>query len=173
MARGVRIAERDGGTPLGSVGGLRAADRIGAGDVDATGEAHGATVVAATIRGDLGVVAEEGGRPIGVAWALYLPTDDSGYGFVDEATPEISLWVAVDFRGRGISRELLRSALVALAEAGAQRVALSCEAGNGRALALYRSEGFVAVLGREKDGVMLKDLASARRSADSEVAGDP
>ncbi|MDY2667931.1 GNAT family N-acetyltransferase [Schaalia hyovaginalis] len=162
-----------GGTPLGSGGGLRAADRIGAGDVDATGEAHGATVVAATIRGDLGVVAEEGGRPIGVAWALYLPTDDSGYGFVDEATPEISLWVAVDFRGRGISRELLRSALVALAEAGAQRVALSCEAGNGRALALYRSEGFVAVLGREKDGVMLKDLASARRSADSEVAGDP
>ncbi|MEB2528362.1 hypothetical protein [Kocuria rosea] len=35
-------------------------------------------------RGDFGWVAETGMEAIGVAWALYLPPDDPGYGFLAE-----------------------------------------------------------------------------------------
>lgn len=47
------------------------------------------------------------GERVGVAWALLLPPNDPGYGFLDESTPEISLWVRGDSRGQGVGRILL------------------------------------------------------------------
>ncbi|WP_108870614.1 GNAT family N-acetyltransferase [Tessaracoccus timonensis] len=108
-------------------------------------------------RGDFGVVAEADGGPVGVAWSLMLSDDDRGYGFVDESTPEVSLWVDEAARGRGLGRALLR-AVVAEAEAhGLRQVSLSVEADNF-AVRLYEAEGFVAVPGRETDGVMLRRI---------------
>ena len=59
-------------------------------------------------RGDFGFVAECADEVVGVAWALFLPADDPGYGFLDEFTPEMSLWVRDDSRGRGVSVMSLR-----------------------------------------------------------------
>ena len=105
-------------------------------------------------RGDFGVVAEVDGNPIGVCWSQFLPADDPGYGFVDEQTPEASLWVSRDARGQGLGRRLLQ-ALVSEAKArGLGQISLSVEPDNF-AKQLYGSLGFEDVAGREGDGVML------------------
>ncbi|GAC69420.1 GNAT family N-acetyltransferase [Gordonia soli] len=105
-------------------------------------------------RGDFGVVAEADGRAVGVAWALALSARDAGYGFVDDRTPEFSLWVHRTHRDRGIGRRLT-AGLLAEATLRTCRVSLSVEAGNSRARHLYESLGFTAVPDRTADGVML------------------
>ena len=111
-------------------------------------------------RGDFGVVAEEDGEPsgrdggvLGVAWALFLPPEEPGFGFVDASTPELSLWVREGSRGRGVGRLLLRALQQEALRRGVGTLSLSVEEGN-RARMLYAAEGFVPVEGREQDGVM-------------------
>lgn len=117
-------------------------------------------------RGDLGVVAQDdAGEVVGVGWALLLPEDDPGYGFIDAATPEASFWVVEGARGHGTGRRLVRGLTDAAARAGWERLSLSVEAGNDVAVALYRSEGFVAVPGRQADGVMVRPLRELPRKA--------
>ncbi|MGF3054176.1 N-acetyltransferase family protein [Microbacterium sp. YY-03] len=108
-------------------------------------------------RGDFGVVAEIGGEAVGVAWAVFLPTSDAGYGFVDETTPELSLWVAAEQRGIGLGRDLLRALIDEAKERGLKQISLSVEADN-YAKVLYRCEGFRDVPGGEADGVMIRTL---------------
>ena len=105
-------------------------------------------------RGDFGLVAERAGEPIGVAWALLLPADEPGYGFLDESTPEISLWVRQDSRGTGIGGCLLERLQQQAIDRGYDRLSLSVEDGNN-ARKLYAANGFTQVEGREADGVML------------------
>ncbi|MEE3852835.1 GNAT family N-acetyltransferase [Gordonia sp. LSe1-13] len=106
-------------------------------------------------RGDFGVVAQHGREPIGVGWALFLPTEHAGYGHVDDRTPEFSLWVASRSRGRGLGREIAERLLRAARDRDIAAVSLSVEPGNTRARGLYRSLGFVDVAGRRDDGVMM------------------
>src|SRR5690606_38547674 len=105
-------------------------------------------------RGDVGFVAERGGEAVGVTWAQLLPADDPGYGFIDESTPEVSVWVREDARGRGVGRTLLRRLQQEAVRRGIASLSLSVEAGN-RAARLYASLGFTLVTGRETDGVMV------------------
>ncbi len=105
-------------------------------------------------RGDFGLVAERAGEPIGAAWALLLPADEPGYGFLDESTPEISLWVRQDARGTGVGGRLLDGIQQEAADRGRVRLSLSVEGANG-ARQLYASRGFTQVEGREDDGVMV------------------
>lgn len=105
-------------------------------------------------RGDFGVVAERRGETVGVGWALFLPATEPGYGFLDEATPEVSLWVRQDTRRRGVGRTLLRRLQQEARERGVAGLTLSVETGND-ARRLYAAEGFTPVAGREHDGVMV------------------
>lgn len=116
-------------------------------------------------RGDFGVVLEVDGRPAGVAWALLLPRDDPGYGYVDEHTPELSLWVHAEHRGHGHGRRLLRLLLAEAARRRLAAVTLSVEEGNTVARRLYVQEGFTEVAGREADGVMVWLLPPRRGTA--------
>lgn len=52
--------------------------------------------------GDLGVIALDGQQLVGAAWVRLLPENDPGYGFVDAATPELSIGVVQGWRGRGV-----------------------------------------------------------------------
>ncbi|MFK5584867.1 GNAT family N-acetyltransferase [Serinicoccus sp. LYQ131] len=105
-------------------------------------------------RGDFGLVAGDAGGSLAVASAMFFPADDPGYGFLDESTPEISLWVREDFRGRGVGRLLLRRLQQETATRGLPGLSLSVEAGN-YAKRLYASEGFRQVIGRKQDGLMM------------------
>jgi GNAT superfamily N-acetyltransferase len=95
-------------------------------------------------RGDLGVVADQGAEALGGAWWRYFQAEAPGYGFVDEATPEISAAVLPAHRGRGIGSALIRALEAEARDRGIGRLSLSVERDN-RAAALYRRLGFQPV----------------------------
>jgi 3-oxoadipate enol-lactonase len=91
--------------------------------------------------GDLGVLAEAGGQPVGAAWLRFLPAADPGYGFVAPEVPELTIGVAALWRGRGVGRGLLRALADRARELGIERISLSVEREN-YAQRLYRAEGY-------------------------------
>lgn len=93
-------------------------------------------------RGDFGLVAVVEGEVVGVVWAMYLPADDPGFGFVEAKTPELSIWVRSDHRCRGIGRHLLQSMSAEAHCRGIAAISLSVEEGNP-ARHLYVSEGYI------------------------------
>ena len=86
-----------------------------------------------------------------MAWALKLPADDPGFGFVSEEIPELSLWVRPDRRNQGIGRLLLRSMADETRRRGVAGLSLSVETGN-HARRLYVAEGYID---QPEAGVML------------------
>ncbi len=109
--------------------------------------------------GDFGFVAEVNGEPVGAAWVRRWPSSDRGYGFVDQATPELSMALLPGHRGRGIGTALLRR-LLAEAARDSEAVSLSVSESNA-ALRLYERFGF-AVVGEPEGGsvTMLKRLSA-------------
>lgn len=105
-------------------------------------------------RGDFGVAAELDGQVVGVAWALFLPSTDPGFGFIAADIPELSLWVAAPNRGQGLGRRLLRAIQGKARQRHLTHLSLSVEEGNG-ARRLYEQERFVDVPDRRAEGVML------------------
>jgi GNAT superfamily N-acetyltransferase len=115
-------------------------------------------------RDDIGIVATIDGRPIAAAWCRVLPASEPGYGYVDDQTPELSIGVERDWRGRGIGTLLLRALLREAARAGHRAISLSVSAENAAALRLYRKLGFVVVGGDEGHPTMLRSIAPAGES---------
>jgi ribosomal protein S18 acetylase RimI-like enzyme len=93
--------------------------------------------------GDHGVVAEHE-KPVGAAWLRLFTASDPGYGFVDAATPEVSMGVVQDWRGRGVGARLLDALVDAAREAGLVTLSLSVESDN-YARRLYERAGFQEV----------------------------
>jgi ribosomal protein S18 acetylase RimI-like enzyme len=91
--------------------------------------------------GDRALLAWHGDRRLGAVWYRLFLTDEPGYGFVDEATPELSIGVLAAERGRGIGAALLAAALAQAALDGHRRVSLSVEPDNP-AFRLYERLGF-------------------------------
>jgi len=93
---------------------------------------------------DLGLVAEDGngvGVGLGAAWWRFFTPQDPGYGFVDEAIPEVSIGVVADRRGGGIGRALLDALVKCAASHRLKGLSLSVETDNF-ALRLYEQVGF-------------------------------
>jgi ribosomal protein S18 acetylase RimI-like enzyme len=108
--------------------------------------------------GDDAVVAEEEstGADLGAAWLRLWPGPETGYGFVDRATPELGIAVRPAYRGRGIGTCLLD----ALLDRASQRhgaVSLSVSAGNP-AVRLYQRLGFEMLSRSGGSLTMLKPL---------------
>jgi ribosomal protein S18 acetylase RimI-like enzyme len=114
---------------------------------------------------DLGVIAEANGERVGAAWLRFLPAADPGYGFVAPDVPELTIGVAVHWRGRGAGRALLRAIAAQACLAGIRQISLSVERKNF-AQKLYRSEGYRIVdSGNQDSDTMVKDLAARRVQA--------
>ena len=91
--------------------------------------------------GDFGVVALDEKQAVGAAWARWFSEDDPGYGFVDAATPEVSMGVLEGSRGRGIGARLLEELITAALERDLDSLSLSVEPDNF-ARRLYERVGF-------------------------------
>jgi GNAT superfamily N-acetyltransferase len=123
--------------------------------LDAPAIAHYARGFGAT-DGDVGFVAADvTGGAIGAAWVRRLTGDDPGYGYVDDATPELTMAVVGPWRGRGVGTSLL-DALVAVVP----RVCLSVDERNP-AIRLYRRFGFVEIARDGHSVTMLRSGAGA------------
>lgn len=95
--------------------------------------------------GDSGLVAYESqsGRDVGAAWLRLWPTGEVGYGFVDSRTPELSMAVRPEWRGRGVGTLMLKRLLV---EADHRHAAVSLSVSDANpAVRLYERCGFVPV----------------------------
>jgi ribosomal protein S18 acetylase RimI-like enzyme len=122
--------------------------------------------------GDLGYLAVDAeGLLVGAAWLRLLAGDERGYGWVDDATPELSMAVMPAWRGQGVGSRLLAALLDAAAERYAA-VSSSVQADNP-ALRLYRRLGFEVV----EDGgtwyTMRKRLSRAPMHAEEHQPGNP
>lgn len=93
--------------------------------------------------GDAAVIAldPDDGTRVGAAWYRMMPPDDPGYGFVDAATPEVSIAVAPDRRGTGVGQTLLRTLMQTARSEGFEALSLSVAQDNP-AIKLYQRAGF-------------------------------
>jgi uncharacterized protein (TIGR02246 family) len=110
--------------------------------------------------GDDGVFAvdDTNGSDLGAAWLRLWPGPESGYGYVDRATPELAIAVRPDHRGRGIGACLL-DALLARAAGRHRGVSLSVSRDN-RAVRLYERFGFAIVGDAGASMTMLRRLVA-------------
>jgi len=90
--------------------------------------------------GDVGVVGEMDGKPIGACWVRLIP-GRAGLGHVDDETPQLGIALEPEYRGRGFGRRLMLAALEAARAHGYRQVSLTVHPQNP-AGALYESCGF-------------------------------
>lgn len=108
-------------------------------------------------KGDLAFVIVVENELVGAIWARHFPESNRGYGFFDEATPELSMAIKENYRNRGFGTRLLKKLLEALKINGFEKVSLSVDKRN-RALDLYRRIGFETVSEQKTSLTMLKKL---------------
>lgn len=80
------------------------------------------------------VLAESGGQPAGYALVLYRKGSKVGRLY--------SIAVAPEFRGGGLSKELMRAALDCAINRGCDRLRLEVRSANSRAIRVYEQSGF-------------------------------
>jgi GNAT superfamily N-acetyltransferase len=107
--------------------------------------------------GDLGLVAELGGKPAGAAWLRFFPASGPAYGFVGPDVPELVIGLRAECRGQGAGRALLRELADAARAAGIRQISLSAGRAN-YAHRLYLAEGYRVVGGDDDSDTMVKDL---------------
>lgn len=109
--------------------------------------------------GDIGVVAQIGGEPVGACWMRRLPAG-VGLASVDDATPQLGIALEPAFQRRGLGEPLMRAALQAARERGVRQVALTVHPQNP-AVGLYERCGFVKQGLRGSYHLMVAPLAQA------------
>lgn len=98
-------------------------------------------------------------RKIGAAWYRLMPLEDPGYGFVDAATPEVSVGVVPGRRGLGVGGTLLKALIRAARSQGFKALSLSVETDNP-ALRIYERHGFVKLFDAGGAWTMKADLTT-------------
>jgi ribosomal protein S18 acetylase RimI-like enzyme len=59
------------------------------------------------LAGDLGFAALADGKKVGAVWIRLLQGENRGYGYVNDATPELSIAIEPEYRGMGIGSQLM------------------------------------------------------------------
>ena len=105
---------------------------------------------------DIGCIAIGGDIPIGAAWLRKFPEDNQGFGYIDNMTPEISIALSPEYRGKGIGSALLNYLFDLVKERYAS-MSLSVSQENP-ARRLYERIGFQIVKQEGDSLIMLKYL---------------
>jgi ribosomal protein S18 acetylase RimI-like enzyme len=108
---------------------------------------------------DVCLVAVKGQRLVGAVWTRIIAGEVRGCGNIDAHTPEFSISVLPECRGRGIGELLMRQVLELLRERGYPQASLSVQNSNP-ALRLYERLGFKAVDDHDEEIVMVYDFSA-------------
>ncbi len=109
--------------------------------------------------GDTALVAFDGTThvAVGAAWCRLFTAAEPGYGFIDEATPELTVAVVPSRRGEGIGQALL-TAIVEQARAdGVAAISMSAVR-DTPAVALFEENGFRVIREHGTAVIMALDL---------------
>jgi GNAT superfamily N-acetyltransferase len=109
-------------------------------------------------RGDAAMIALEGGFPVGAAWFRLFPNEEPGFGFVNEATPDVAIAIVPSRRGRGIGSELLEALVDLAREQGYEGLSLSV-ADDSPAMHVFQKHGFEKVEQTDGSWTMRLDLS--------------
>ena len=110
--------------------------------------------------GDAALIAvDEHGRPIGAAWHRVFRPEEPGFGFIDCATPEITIAVVPRHRLHGVGSALLGGLIDRARREGFGTLSLSVSPENP-AVRLYERFGFVRVPSRDDHWTMWLDLGT-------------
>ncbi|PPA71143.1 GNAT family N-acetyltransferase [Jeotgalibacillus proteolyticus] len=82
---------------------------------------------------------------LGAIWYRLFSSEEPGYGFVNEATPEIGMAVTKEARGKGLGSLLMKEAIRLAQEQGYSALSLSVDPENVHAVMLYKKYGFTEV----------------------------
>jgi ribosomal protein S18 acetylase RimI-like enzyme len=107
--------------------------------------------------GDVAVVAELAGSPVGAAWYRFWTDAAHSYGYLDPETPELGVGVDAAHRGRGVGTALLAALIDGARQRGVRALSLSVESDNP-AVALYSRLGFERACNVDNACTMLKRL---------------
>ncbi len=108
--------------------------------------------------GDVGLVAEDDGTRLGLAWYRFFTNERHGEGFVDEETPEVAVAVVDGHRGQGVGTALMEAIHARARAQGIRQISLSVDRDNP-ARQLYERLGYVEVVPDDEKGRMLVELA--------------
>jgi GNAT superfamily N-acetyltransferase len=119
--------------------------------------------------GDFGIIAQRAGRPVGAAWARQFERSEGPVFFFGAKTPELSLGVLEEERGKGVGLALLRRLETMAKEKGLDGLCLNVRDSNP-AIRLYQRAGYRLITGAEVPNRvgglsfgMLLTVADARR----------
>lgn len=110
-------------------------------------------------KGDFGLIAEDGPEPMGAAWWRSMRAGDRGYGFVDEAIPELSIAVLPGHRGDGVGTALLEELMREGRRQSVAALSLSVERDNP-AVRLYKRLGYRTLETEASSLTMVVDLSA-------------
>ncbi len=97
--------------------------------------------------------AEVQGKIIGAVWVRNI----SGYGSIDDATPEFAISLYKKFRGNGIGTEMMKKMVAHLKQMGYSKTSLAVQKDN-YAVKMYLNVGFRIVDENEEEYIMIHDL---------------
>lgn len=109
------------------------------------------------LKEDVGYKAIKDGQVIGVVWGRIFKLPNTGYGFVDEETPEITVAVNPEFRRQGIGARLMKAIEDEYKSIGIKAISLSVDNRND-AKKLYEKLDYVELRSEENAMTMRKSL---------------
>jgi len=106
---------------------------------------------------DYCLVADLNGQIIGAVWVRILSGDKSGFGNIDDKTPEFAISLYKEYRNQGIGTRLMKAMIEYLQKIGYKRTSLNVKKKN-YAVKLYEKLGFEIIRENEEDYLMLMKL---------------
>ena len=89
---------------------------------------------------------EAAGKPIGAVWLRQFTQLSPAYGYLDDTTPELSIALLPEYRGRGVGTQLLERMIDEARQQHPALAALSLSVSRDNpARRLYERLGFIAI----------------------------